>query len=222
MSEWKPMPSAHRQPGPADRWRERSRAAGIAGCLVVALLLAGCVDVNYDRIALGATPKEYARVLPDEQTRRTDLGLCYVGRDMSGRTDAIVVLLTPDRRVSCKVQASYFERNLGFRVDRGYRLRGELDPQLAETQSAGPIDTLRAVASDLMAYRGERLSQDAHSWVAAGLVRLIQRWPNVVDPGLETHQLSELFERVAGGGVARISVDARGVYRFEYEQGVTR
>lgn len=188
----------------------------------VQLAIVGCADATYDMIRLGQQPQEYERILPADRSRRTHLGLCYLDSDIGGRTDAIVVLLTADRRVAARIQSTCFERDWGFKVDRGFRLRGELDPRLYDLHAAGPIDTLRAIAGDLSNYQGEKLASDAYAWVAAGLVRLMQCWPNVSDVGVETHRLTDLFERVAGGGAARIAVDARGVYRFEYEQGITR
>jgi hypothetical protein len=193
---------------------------GLLACLWLAL--PGCADATYDMIRLGQQPQEYERILPADRSRRTHLGLCYLDSDGRGRTDAIVVLLTADRRVAARIQSTCFERDWGFKLDRGFRLRGELDPQLYDLHAAGPIDTLRAIAGDLSNYQGEKLASDAYAWVAAGLVRLMQRWPKVTDVGVETHKLTELFERVAGGGEARITVDVRGVYRFEYEQGLTR
>lgn len=207
--------------------RGAARRPALGTCRLVLLAtaqlaIAGCADATYDMIRLGQQPHEYERILPADLSRRTHLGLCHLDSDGRGRTDAVVVLLTSDRRVAAKIQATCFERDWGFKVDRGFRLRGELDPHLYDLHAAGPIDTLRAIAGDLSNYQGEKLASDAYAWVAAGLVRLMQGWPNVTDVGVETPRLTDLLERVAGGGEARIAVDVRGVYRFEYEQGVTR
>jgi hypothetical protein len=202
--------------------RPAEGACALALLAAAQLSILGCADATYDMIRLGQQPQEYERILPADRSRRTHLGLCYLDGDGGGRTDSIVVLLTSDRRVAAKIQGTCFERDWGFKVDRGFRLRGELDPRLYDLQAAGPIDTLRAIAGDLSNYQGEKLAGDAYAWVAAGLVRLMQGWPNVTDVGVETHKLADLLERVAGGGEARIAVDVGGVYRFEYEQGVTR
>jgi hypothetical protein len=186
------------------------------------LFLGGCADWSYRQIRLGQSSENCERVLPPETSRRTALGLCHLSSDPFGRTEALVVLLTGDRRVAAKLRARHYERDWGFKVDRGYWLEGELDPELYGVQSTGPLDTLRAIAADLTDYRGEKLALDAHAWVAAGLVRLMQRWPGVEDVGVSSQRLSELFELVPGGGVARIAVDERGIYRLEYKQGQTR
>ena len=201
----------------AERFRE------VGWCFALALLpLVGCVDWGYQRIQLGEPADRYERVLPAETSRRTALGLCHLSEDKFGRTDAFVVLLTSDRRVAGKLRARHYEHDWGFKVERGFLLEGELDPELCGVQASGPLDTLRAIAGELTDYRGEKLALDAHAWVAAGLARLMQRWPRVEDVGVSSQRLSELFELVPGGGAARIEVDERGIYRLEYKQGVMR
>lgn len=197
-----------------------SATAGVVAVLL--LLCTGCADWSYRQIRLGQSSEDYARILPPETSRRTALGLCHLSSDGFGRTEAFVVLLTSDRRVAGKLRARHYQRDWGLRVDRGFWLEGELDPELYGVQSTGPLDTLRAIAGELTDYRGEKLALDAHAWVAAGLVRLIQRWPGVRDVGVSSQRLSELFERVPGGGVARIEVDENGIYRLEYKQGKTQ
>ena len=191
-------------------------------CLAI-LTLSGCADWSYQRIQLGQSPEDYARVLPMETSRRTALGLCHLSKNALGRTDALVVLLTSDRRVAAKLRARHFEHKWGVnRTERGYWLVGELNPELYGVAGSGPLDTLRAIAGELTVYRGEKLALDAHAWVAAGLVRLVQRWPGVNDVGVSSQRLSELVERVPGGGTARIEIDDRGIYHLEYKQGRTR
>jgi hypothetical protein len=185
------------------------------------LCLTGCADWSYRQIRLGQESDDFERVLPAETSRRTALGLCHLSEDKLGRTDAIVVLLTSDRRVAGKLRA-HFQRNWGFKTDYGFWLQGELDPELYGVEASGPLDTLRALAVELTDYQGERLALDAHAWAAAGLVRLIQRWPGVADAGVSSQRLEELFEQVPGGGTARLEVDERGIYRLEYRQGKTR
>jgi hypothetical protein len=186
------------------------------------LFLTGCADWAYRQIQLGQSAEEYERVLPAETSRRTAVGLCHLSSDRFGRTDAFVVLLTGDRRVAGKLRARHYERDWGLKVDRGFWLEGELDPELYGVQSTGPLDTLRAIAGELTDYRGEKLALDAHAWVAAGLVRLMQRWPGVEDVGVSSQRLSELFELVPGGGAARLEVNEHGIYRLEYKQGKTQ
>jgi hypothetical protein len=213
-----------------DHCMAKSHAAGCgARCAVgvvigLALLaLTGCTNWSYRQVQLGQGTKEYARILPAETSRKTALGLCHLSRDKLGRTDALVVLLTSDRRVAAKLWARHTESDwrLG-RAERGFRLVGELDPELYGVAGSGPLDTLRAIAAELTDYRGEQLAQDAHAWVAAGLVRLMQRWPEVRDVGVSSQRLDELLDRVPGGGTARVEIDDRGVYHLEYEQGRVR
>jgi len=200
----------------------RSPHPGAVLVSVLAVLLSGCVDWSYRQIRLGQPGDECERLLPAASSRRTALGLCHLHDDKLGRTDALVVLLTADRRVAGKLWARRFERNWGLKTSRGYWLVGELNPELYRVRAAGPIDTLRAIAGELTDYRGEKLALDAHALVAAGLARLMQRWPGVTDPGVSSQRLTELLEVVPGGGIARLEVDERGTYRLEYRQGRTQ
>jgi hypothetical protein len=190
--------------------------AALPGLLVALWAAGGCADWSYDRVQLGQTPREYESIFDSTAARRTELGICVLQREASGRTDAVVLLLTNDRRIAGKIQSSYQEQNWVLWGERTYRLRGELDPHLYALRSAGPLDSLRAIAGDLVRYEGEKLATDAHDWIAAGLVRLVQRWPNATDTGVPPGRLSELLERVPGGGEAQISVDPAGTYHFAY------
>jgi hypothetical protein len=201
------------------RWRATRAVLLLA--MLTGLLNAACAQWSYDRVKLGQGPPDYERAFPAESARRTHLGLCSLREDVFGRTDAVVVLLTHDRRVAGKVHATRFIRDYGFKTDEGFLLQGELDPQLAELQATAPLDTLRAIAVDLAEYQGERLAMEAHAWVAGGLVRLIQCWPHVNDIGIAAVRLTELFELVPGGGEARIAVNPAGIYQFEYRKGKT-
>ena len=86
----------------------------------------------------------------------------------------------------------------------------------------GPIDVLRAIADDLTSTQGDTFVREAHGWVAAGLMRLVQHWPHVGDEGPAFTRLTDLLDRIPAGGEARLTVDARGVYVVEYRQSVTR
>jgi hypothetical protein len=193
--------------------------AAMATLAPLALLLAGCANWSYDQIQLGQAPRDYARVLPTETSRKTALGLCHLSQNRLGHTDALVILLTNDRRVAGRLWARHSEPGRRFgRSQAEFRLTGELDPQLYGVAGSGPLDSLRAIVADLTDYRGEKLALEAHAWVAAGLVRLMQRWPNVRDVGASSQQLAEILDRVPGGGTARIEVDTQGIYHLEYEK----
>jgi hypothetical protein len=195
-------------------------AAGVVGLL--AGLCSGCANLSYDRLALGQAPSEYERTLPAEKSRRTDLGLCYLDDDGAGNVDAIVVFLAHDRRITGKVHLARRVSNLWWDSSVQVELRGQVDPQLAGLNAAGPTDLLRALIADLAAYRGERLATAAHRWVAAGLIRTVQRLPNVDASQLVYPDLHETLEGVPPGGTARIGVDPGGAYEFGYTQRVAR
>ena len=181
--------------------------------------LTGCADWTYRKIQIGQTPSEYARVLPLENSRKTALGMCSLQAGKSGRTDVIVVFLTEDRRVSAKFWARHKERNWGFgRRETKFELDGELDPKLYGSEGCGPVDTLRALISDLTEYRGEKLALDAHSWIAAGLIRLMQCWPSDRDNGVSSPLLKARLEFIPGGGTGRMEIDPKGCYQLHYHQ----
>lgn len=198
-----------------------------AGALVIAAAVlstvGGCAQAYYRQFQLGQQPAEYERILPAGSSRRTSIGLCYLGTDLAGRTDALVILVTDDRRVAAKLHAAKVQRRIGgLEVERGYRLEGELDPRLCGIEGAGPLNGLRMLAGRLAEQPGQALELDAHWLVAGGLVRLLQAWPGVGEYGVEERRLSELFERVPGGGTAEVRLDPRGVWTVRYEQGVVR
>ncbi len=184
-------------------------------------LLSGCVQYSYDRLRIGQEQREYRLAFPEEKIRPTAAGFCFMEQGSLGRTDAVGVLLTRDRRIAGKLHAAHLERNLGLGPEVGYRLHAELDPRLLDTAGAGPIDALRVVADDLTVRGEDTFVRTAHGWVAAGLVRIIQQWPHVGDEGPAITRLTDALARVPAGGEARISVDPRGVYQIEYLQGKT-
>jgi hypothetical protein len=179
---------------------------------------AGCTDMSYEQIRLGMTQRECERALPGSSPWRTELGLCWRQDDALGRRDAMVILLGQDQRVAGKLQATSYPRGRPMGPERGFRLRGELDPKGSGLDATGPLDALRAIASDLTGYRGAKPALEAHAWVAAGLVRLLERWPRVGSEAAQFPGLSEALDRIPGGGRAEIRVDNRGLYSFEYCQ----
>jgi len=185
---------------------------------VLALLATGCADWSYARIRLGMTQRECERTLPEGVVWRTELGLCCRRDDYFGRSDALVVLVSHDQRVVGQFQATQFSPHQRLGRDVGYRLRGELDPKAAGLEATGPLDTLRAVADDLAAYRGAQAAMETHAFVAAGLVRLLERWPTGTTTVPHAAPLADMLERVPGGGVARLNVDPAGTYTLEYRQ----
>ena len=200
-------------------------AGGRVRALLAALILLlplGCANWSFDRVQMGQQLREYERVFPESKARRTDRALCYLERDVLGRTDAVVLLLTRDRVVCGKLHAIYVRSQLGAHETSTYTLRGEIDPELARYRSTGPIDMLRAVAAELTEPQDDNVTREALEWVAAGIVRLVQRWPHLGDEGPAFPRLTEMLERVPGGGVANLAVDERGVYQLSYEQTTKR
>ena len=189
---------------------------------VLVTLLTGCAEMCYERVQLGQEQRAYRSVFPEENTRRSTEGVCYCEKDGFGRTEAAILLLTGDRRVAGKLYALHHARKSGLQAETIYRLRGELDPQLLKLSATGPIDMLRAIADGLTTSGEDTFVREAHGWVAGGLVRLMQRWPHVGDEGPAVTRLTETLERVPAGGIARISVDGRGVYFIEYTQTVAQ
>ncbi len=189
---------------------------------LLAGLQAGCAQWSYDRVRLGQEHGQYARAFPEGGVHRTENALSYLAQDRLGRTDAVVLLLTRDRRVAGKLHAMHFERNYGFKVETGYALCGEVDPELAGVEAAGPIDALRAIADELTGPEGDTVARQTQAWVAAGLVRMVQHWPHVGDEGPAFPRLADTLERVAGGGVTQITVNERGVYMLEYTVGTPK
>lgn len=207
---------------PTDSRLAARRSAAFFIGLFLPPLLAGCADLHYDRLRLGQSPQEYDRILPVEQTRRTEQGLCYFARDSFGRQDAIVALLGADRRLAGKFQATRLERKYGWKTETGFLLRGELNPKALGYESLGPIDTARAVIDGLVSYQGEKLAAESRSWVAGGLARLLQHWPQAGEFQAVAAGLTETFEQIPAGGEASLRVAPQGFYQFEYRQGATR
>ena len=185
-------------------------------------LLGGCAGLSYDRLQLGQEQRAYQRAFPEDRTRRTPTGICYLEHDALGRVDAVVALLTADRRVAGKLHAVHQQRNYGFAVETTYQLRGELDQGLLKLAGSGPVDTLRAIADELTTPQGDTFVRDAHGWVAAGLVRLVQHWPHIGDEGPAVTRLTDLLDRIPAGGQARITVNPQGVCLIEYTQTSSR
>jgi hypothetical protein len=187
------------------------------GLVLMVMLLTGCADWSYRTIQIGQGPREYSRVLPMEESRKTALGLCSLQTSKTGRTDAIVVLVTEDRRVAAKFWARRMERNWGFgHVESSYELVGELSPKLYGSEGSGPIDTLRSLIVVLTEYRGEKLAMESHAWIAAGLERLMQCWPGDRDAGATSPHLDAKLSQVPGGGTGRMEIDKRGIYQLRY------
>lgn len=206
-----------------NHYRESGAAPGwtLIALFGIALLQAGCATWSYNQVYLGQELRDYERAFPSDKTRRTKSTLCYLERDLSGRDVAVVLLVSRNRVVAGKLQAVYVEGGKVF-PRAGYRLQGELDPGLARLHGAGPIDALRAVADELTRDMSGDLTRDASGWVAAGLVRLVQRWPDISDAGPAYPRLTEVLQYVPPDGRAHIAIKPEGTYEIEYGHGNVR
>lgn len=191
--------------GPARQRRRAPAASTYAGGLLLALFIssAGCANMAYKGLKLGAPPRDYDRALRAEQTRRTDLGLCSLDHDrLSGRTDAIVVLWTTDRRIYAKFQATYREAEFGITRRGDYSMRGEFLPQMADLEGASLPDMLRALIVEMNAFRGERGAVETYGWVVSGLARIVEQQAGEAAVAEGEGAAANFLDRVPPGGTA--------------------
>jgi len=192
----------------------------IFACAPVLLLIqAGCAGWSYDLVQIGMRQDQCRGKLAEDTFRRTDLGYCYF-REQPEQVEAVVILIGRDGQVAGKLHVRRINPGAWFRGPGSFRLRGELDVQRCVLDATGPIDALRAIADDLLGYHGTRPVAQAHAWVAAGLVRLMERWPHVGAQAAGYPQLTEVLERVPGGGVASVRINRQQVYSLEYTQDI--
>jgi hypothetical protein len=207
----------------ASRLRGRSLTAWpawLAGLLLP--LCTGCANWTYERVQIGMGRAECERQFADESYQRTGLGLSHWQADASGARAALVILLSADGRVVGKLQASYRAGVKAGQERYEYRLRGQLDPQRAGLGATGPLDALRAVLIELLDEPGVQTVRSGHAWIAAGLLRLVERWPHVQPQAVSDGLLTEALEHVPDDGEAWLGIDRRGVYLFEYGCGPAR
>ncbi|HRS27917.1 MAG TPA: hypothetical protein P5255_06600 [Phycisphaerae bacterium] len=203
----------------------RSLRAWSAACLTaVAMLvsLTGCATMTYDRIRLGASQSECRQLLDQDVFHSCNIGFSGSRQDAAGRTDAVVVLLGRDGVVGGKLQATV-ARPRGVPLVPAalapaptFQLRGELDLVALSLAGAGPLDVLRAVLVELMDRPTNLSAEPARELVAAGIVRLMERWPNL-DAAGQFPDLADTLERVPSGGVARLGITAHNTFFLEYE-----
>lgn len=191
-------------------------AAARLALLSAVVALGGCADYGYDRVQMGQRSGDYGRRFAESQTRRGDRTLCWLDEDWAGRADAVVLLLTDTQTVCGKWHATHDPGTSWMGRGVRYRLRGVIDPEPAGFRGAGPIDTLRAVADDLAGVGADEFTRTAYGWVAAGIVRLVQHWPNVGNAGPAEAELVAALARVPGGGQATITIAPDGRIHVEY------
>lgn len=184
--------------------------------VIAILLIPGCAQWNCQQLRIGQGPGEYDRILPAEQTRRTESGLASWAEDLfSDRVDATIVLLSRDRRIAGRILTTRVER-AGLRREVELSLEGEIDPRLSGFDRTAPIDILRALMSELAMFQGEQLARDAHAYTAAALSRMVGAWPGSDGPPQRISGLGEYLDKVPSGGTTTIIVDSGGVVLFRY------
>ncbi len=200
------------------RRRDLLRPHASLACLVPfgLLLCTGCASWSYKQVSLGQGPSEYDRRLPSDTSRRTPIGLCDLRERSGGNADALLVLLGTDRRVTAKFHAQRAQRNYGVWGQRRYTLIGEIDLARSGLPANEPTDALRAIFQDIANARADQHARQAHEWVAAGILRLIQARAPDADPGIPSETLESLIARVPGGGAGSVNV-ADGVLHVTYE-----
>ena len=198
---------------PTRNWSKNARGVYTLVALALLTFLTGCSNWTYRHLKLGQSPSEYERVLPVVNTAQTPASVCYLRADKADRRESLVLLITIDRRLAGKLHAKYRERKGSLR----YELTGRIDPELFGTGAAGTTNTLRAVAVDLMEQRTGQIAAEAHAWVAAGIVRVLEQTPEADDFGVSADTLEDLFDRLPGGGEADVETNEHGVIELKYE-----
>lgn len=202
-----------RQMASCGRWHAVMMLGGVVA------VVAGCADHSYDSVQLGQRSREYERRFPEQQTRQTDKTLCWLQESWTERADAVVLLLTDTRQVCGKWQATFQPDKAGLTGGARYHLRGTLAPGSAGYHGTGPLDTLRAIADDLTDLDADEFTRNAHGWVAAGIVRLVQQWPQVDRAGPAEARLRDMLARVPAGGQATIIIQPDGRITMTYTYG---
>ncbi len=183
--------------------------------LAVGSTLTGCTQFNVDRLRVGHPLRQPGLAFPVEQTRRTDFGIAYFDTGPLDRMDAVVVYLTQDGRVAGKLHASTQRPGMGLGSEVEYQFVGDLDPTLLGLTRTGPIDTLRALAAQLLTPAHDPAITRTHHQVAAGIARLIDQWPNARPPAAAS--ALDAYRTVPDGGTASITVHSDGVMKVGYE-----
>jgi hypothetical protein len=194
------------------------------GALLLGVLVAlgGCTSMTYDRVQIGLTQAQCQQLLDQEIFRSCELGYSGFEQDRTGRADALVILLGRDNVVAGKLQATLagpgsFVR--GPKIAAGaavtFQARGEVDLERLSLQGVGPLDALRAVLAELVQRQSLESAGAARELVAAGLVRLLERWPHL-NTAAQFPDLADTLQRVPAGGEARIGINPQGLFCFEY------
>lgn len=190
----------------------------VALCLAtVGLTNCGCATWSYNNIQIGQAPREYERLLPAEQTRRTSLGLCYYDVDSLGREDVIMILVSHNRRVAGKLRVQFVPRVTDPSKPRGLIMEAEIAPSWLGGELPGPADLLRYLLTRLADYHADNTTMRAHGWVVAAAIRLLEAQPNVEPITSMPAMFQAELERVPTGGDARAQVEPSRI-RLHYSQ----
>lgn len=199
------------------------RSGTIARPLITLLISAtlagstGCANWSYRNIHAGQNPRDYEKLLPAFDTRRTPLGLCYYKVDSLGGEDVIMILVSDNRRVAGKLRAQVGGASKTPGGARGLRLEGEISSQWLGSELPGPADALRYLLTRLADYHADNATMRAHGWAAAGLTRLLELYPQAEPITSLPAAFNEQLERVPGGGTGDMRADGDHIV-FHYSQ----
>jgi hypothetical protein len=188
-----------------------------------ALLVSGCSTMTYDSVRLGLMQDDCRQLLDQEAFHSCDIGYTGIQQDAAGRTVALVVLLGRDGVVGGKLEATTTPPGgapiappSATAAALTFQLRGELDLDALALEGAGPLDTVRAMLSELADPQTIESAGAPRELVAAGLVRLLERWPQL-NPAAKYPHLADTLERVPARGAARLGITPQGFFSLAYD-----
>ena len=198
----------------------------VSGLLsLAALSLAGCATMRYDKLQFGVA-------LP---ANAGDPGATHVFADSD--FEATLLRSTTERQLIWKIWLWDETVRDGARKPGGlqdasapsvfarasrFRLRGELDPVLYGATGADLPAALRLLADELSRTPDIGALREFPRRAAAGLVRILQRWPGPLDEGPAYPMVLDLLDRVPAGGEAELRINNAGLYQFEYSATAPR
>jgi len=160
----------------------------------------GCGGLHYDRISLGMRPGQYEPILPAGSVRRLPGAAIYSSQEPDGSVEAIVVLTDDIRLVSAKFYARRIIHEARLDYEPQYQFRAALHPTLLNAGQAELNDVLRVVEMALGDLAGGPGQVQARDLVSAGLMRVMDVVPGLVDRDFPEGRRFLLGELAADGG----------------------
>lgn len=193
--------------------------AVVAAAVLLLALGAGCTRISFERLQLGAEPKDYETAFPRVDMRRTDLGLAYLTESKQGQTDAVALLIGLDRRLIGKLRLTAVDRDWTMPPQQGVKLVGELDARRYGVAELSPTEALLVVMSDLLTETTTPRAREAHDWLEAGVLRVYERISESPPPDYIAKAVEPLRDRVLEGGDGDVIRAETGVMYIRYEAG---